>query len=289
MRGPGRSHDPLLNRLAAGAALLVGAAALAIAGFVLFSTWPLLTSGSFGSTLTGSWRPFAASPSYGIGAMIATSALLSVLATALAFPTALGLAGFIHAVGPRWLGRLVLAVVQFMTSIPTVVYGFVAVMLLVPRIRQFSATGSGYCLLAAILTLALLILPTIVLVMHARLRQLAPPLLRTSQALGMTPAQALLDVVFPAARRSLTTALLLGFCRAIGDTLVALMVAGNAPQLPGSLLDSVRTLTAHIALVLATDSFSPEYRSISAAALLLFLLTALLSLVVRRLESRTPS
>ena len=102
--------------------------------------------------------------------------------------------------------------------------------------------------------------------LQARLGQLAPPLLRTGQALGMSPVQALLGVVFPAARRSLTTALVLGFCRAIGDTLVALMVAGNAPQLPDSLLDSVRTLTAHIALVLATDSFSPEYRSISAAA-----------------------
>jgi phosphate transport system permease protein len=287
--GPGRRLNRWLDRLAGAAAALAGASALAIVGFILASAWPLLTSGALGSILTGTWRPYAASPSYGIGAMIAASALLSALAVALAFPAALGLVGCIHAVGPRRLGRGVLGVVQFMTSIPTVVYGFVAVMLLVPRIRQLGAVGSGYCLLAAILTLALLILPTIVLVIHARLGQLAPPLLRTGQALGMTPVQALLGVVFPAARRSLTTALVLGFCRAIGDTLVALMVAGNAPQLPDSLLDSVRTLTAHIALVLATDSFSPEYRSISAAALLLFLLTALLSVVVRRLESRTPS
>lgn len=278
--------DTILNRLAAGAAGLVGAAALAIVGFILVSTWPLVTSGEIGSILTGAWRPFAASPSYGIGPMVVVSALLSVAALGLAFPVALGIVGFLHGVGPRRPGRIMLGVVQFMTSIPTVVYGFVAVMLLVPWIRQVATTGSGYCLLAAVITLALLILPTIVLVIHARLERVAPGLMRTAQALGMTPAQAMLSIVLPAARGSLATALVLGFCRAVGDTLVALMVAGNAPQVPSSLLDSVRALTSHIALVLATDSFSPEYRSISAAALLLFLLTALLSLLVRRLESR---
>jgi len=282
-------HDLLLNRLAAGAAVLVGLVALAIVGFILISTWPLLTGGGLGRILIEPWRPFAASPSFGIGAMIIASAALSALAVALAFPLAVGVVSFAHGIGPRRLGRAMLAVVQFMTSIPTVVYGFVAVMLLVPQIRQLGGGGTGYCLLTAVLTLAMLILPTIVLVIHARLDQLAPSLMGTGLALGMTPAQALLSVVLPAARRSLSTALVLGFCRAIGDTLVALMVAGNAPQAPASLLDSVRTLTAHIALVLATDSFSPAYRSISAAALLLFLLTAALSLVVRRLDGRDRS
>jgi len=278
--------DTILNRLAAGAAGLVGLAALAIVGFILVSTWPLVKSGEIGSILTGAWRPFAASPSYGIGPMVVVSALLSVAALGLAFPVVLGIVGFLHGVGPRRPGRIMLGVVQFMTSIPTVVYGFVAVMLLVPWIRRLADTGSGYCLLAAVITLSLLILPTIVLVIHARLERVAPGLMRTGQALGMTPAQAMLGIVLPAARGSLATALVLGFCRAVGDTLVALMVAGNAPQVPSSILDSVRALTSHIALVLATDSFSPEYRSISAAALLLFLLTALLSLLVRRLESR---
>jgi len=283
------SMDTILNRLAAGAAGLVGMAALAIVGFILVSTWPLVSSGDVGSLLTGEWRPFAASPSYGIGPMVVVSAVLSLAALLLAFPMALGISGFIHGVGPRGPGRVMLGVVQFMTSIPTVVYGFVAVMLLVPWVRRWSDTGSGYCLLVAVITLSLLILPTIVLVIHARLDRVAPGLLRSGQALGMTPAQSLMSIVLPAARRSLATALVLGFCRAVGDTLVALMVAGNAPQMPTSLLDSVRALTSHIALVLATDSFSPEYRSISAAALLLFLLTALLSLLVRRLETRrTP-
>jgi len=278
--------DTILNRLAAGAAGLVGIAALAIVGFILLSTWPLVTSGEIGSILTGAWRPFAASPTYGIGPMVVVSALLSVAALGLAFPVALGIVGFLHGVGPRRPGRVMLGVAQFMTSIPTVVYGFVAVMLLVPWIRQVAETGSGYSLLAAVITLSLLVLPTIVLVIHARLERVAPGLMRTGQALGMTSAQAMLGIVLPAARGSLATALVLGFCRAVGDTLVALMVAGNAPQVPSSILDSVRALTSHIALVLATDSFSPEYRSISAAALLLFLLTALLSLLVRRLESR---
>lgn len=254
--------------------------------FLLYSAGPLLVSGRILATLTGPWRPFAAEPSFGIGPMAVVSLTMAVLAVVLAFPAAVGINAFVHGVGPRPLRGPVLAVVQFMTSVPTVVYGFVAVVVLVPLIRETAATGSGYCLLGAILMLALLVLPTMVLVIHARLAQEDRGVYRACLALGLTPAQALAQVVLPAARGSLVTALVLGFNRALGDTLIALMVAGNAPRLPGSLLDSVRSLTAHIALVLATDSLSPQYRSVAAAGLLLFVLTGAASLAIGRLAGR---
>jgi phosphate transport system permease protein len=265
------------------AAYLAGGVAAAIAAFLFAAAWPLLTSGHVTETLTAPWRPFAAAPSFGIGAMVVASALIASGATLIAFPVALGLVAFLQGIGPQQLRRPLLRLVQFMTSIPTVVYGFVAVIVLVPAIRS-ALGGSGYSLLGAIVMLALLILPTIVLVWHAHLVQSESRVLTACLALGLSPAQALVQVMLPASRRGVVAALVLGFCRALGDTLIALMVAGNATGVPHSLLDSARALTAHIALVMATDAFSPEYRSVAGAACLLFLLTAGLSLGLRRLE-----
>lgn len=257
--------------------------AVAIAAFLFTAAWPLLVSGRIVATLTGPWRPYAAVPAFGIAPMILVSFVLSVAATVLSFPFALGVVAFVQGIGPvRWRPVL-LAMIQFMTSIPTVVYGFVAVLVLVPAIRN-GLGGGGFSLLGAIVMLALLVLPTIVLVLHSHLARGDRGAFVACLALGMTPAQALAEVVLPAARGAVVAALVLGFCRALGDTLIALMVAGNATQAPDTLLDSARALTAHIALVLATDAFSPEYRTVAAAALVLFLFTAGLSAGLRRLE-----
>jgi len=271
-----------------GAATVVSAVAvLGIVAFLAAGAVPLLASGEAFAVLFGRWRPYAGQ--YGIAPMIVGSLCLAVSALALAFPVAVGICGFAYGLAPRRLGRLVLGVVHFMTSIPTVIYGFVAVFLLVPHVRQAFGAGSGMSLLTATLTLAVLILPTIVLLIHVRLQQLDPGVRLACSALGLTPAQSFLSVLVPASRRGLVAAAVLGFSRAMGDTLIALMVAGNAPQFPASPLDSVRTLTSHIPLVLASSWSGPEYRTVAAAGLLLLLLAASLTLAIRRLVGRpTP-
>lgn len=276
----------LLTHLASAAAWLTGGAVLAVLGFLVASAWPLLISGDFLRLVTSAWRPFAIEASFGVGPMILVSVLMATGATLLAFPAAVGLVAFTHGVGPRPWRRPVLNIVQFMASIPTVVYGFVAVIVLVPMIRNTFSQTTGFSLLAAALTLALLVLPTMVLVIDARLGRQDRQWSITCRAMGMTHSQALEKVLFPQARSGLITAVVMGFCRALGDTLVALMVAGNAARVPGSILDSVRSLTSHIALVLATDTFSPEYRSVAAAALVLFLLTTTLTVGVRHFAEK---
>jgi phosphate transport system permease protein len=241
---------------------------------------PLLTSDGLECVFSREWRPFDGG--FGILPMCAGSMALSVLALALAFPLALGICTLVHVLAKTFMARLFLALIHFMTSIPTVVYGFVSVFLLVPRLRDWFAVGTGFSLLAAALTLSLLILPTITLLLHARLEQLDPTFRLASEAMGFTPVQQMRWVLLPAASRGLAAAAVLGFGRAIGDTLIALMLAGNAAQLPGSLFASIRTLTAHIGLVLATDSQSLAYQSVFAAGLLLFLLTGAVSLFLRR-------
>jgi ABC-type phosphate transport system permease subunit len=263
---------------ACGSGFVSLAALAAIFVFLAVLSLPLFTQGQWGEILSPTWRPYQGH--FGILPMIAGSLALSASAFALAWPLGLGVCLFI--LGPRGgvLRRATLAVTTFMTAIPTVVYGFVAVFLLVPLLRK-ALGGSGPSLLAAALTLALLILPTIVLFLHGAMRETEERTRLTSASLGFTPMQALLLVVLPGSAAGLRTAAVLGVCRALSDTLVPLMLAGNAPQFPDSLFDSVRTLTAHIALVVATDDSSPAFHSLFACGLILFGVSLAVQIAVR--------
>jgi phosphate transport system permease protein len=258
----------------------------AILVLLLYFCLPLLLSShGLDRVFSLHWQPFGGQ--FGILPMCAGSLALSTLALALAFPLALGICTLVHSVARGFLARFILVLIHFMTCIPTVVYGFVSVFLLVPRLRDWFAAGTGFSLLAAVLTLSLLILPTITLILHSRLAQLDATLRLAAEAMGFTPTQQALCVLLPAASRGMAAAAVLGFGRAVGDTLISLMLAGNAPQLPVSLFASIRTLTAHIGLVLATDSQSVAYQSVFAAGLLLFLLTGVISLLIRKLGAKT--
>jgi len=278
----GGGNDAWIKYLLTGAAIIASLSVLLIFAFLLYFTLPLLQGGKLAQVLSWHWRPFQGQ--FGILPMIVGSIGLASSAMVLAFPLGLGLSGFVYLYGHKPIGRLVLAVVQFMTSIPTVVYGFVAVFLLIPFLRTNFPGGTGFSWLAATLILSLLVLPTVVLLMHSQLSLVAAEVRLATAALGLSPAQELLWVILPSIRRGLIAAGILGFGRALGDTLVALMLSGNAPQIPHSPLDAIRTLTAHIALVVATDSQSMAYHSIFASGLILFSLTTAINLALRRLR-----
>lgn len=239
----------------------------AICIFLAVLSAPLFTQGQWGQILSATWRPHEGL--YGILPMVAGSLVLSISAFALAYPLGIGVCLFLC--GP-WGGRLrhvTLAVVTFMTAIPTVVYGFVSVFLLIPLIKKVLG-GNGPSVLADALTLALLVLPTVVLFLHQAMREAEARTRLTSASLGLSPLQTLLLVVVPDSAPALRAAAIMGYGRALSDTLIPLMLAGNAPQFPDSFFDSVRTLTAHIALVVATDNSSPAFHSLFACGLILF-------------------
>jgi phosphate transport system permease protein len=261
------------------------ASVLAILGFLAYFALPIFAGGHLGEIFSWEWRPFQGQ--CGILPMAVGSFLLAVTAMGLAYPLGLGICGFAHGLGPRWLRRPLLGLIHFLTSIPTVIYGFVSVIFLVPLVRGIFPESTGYSWLTAALTLSLMVLPTIVLLIQAQLQQVDGRVRLASAALGFSPAQTFLWVLGPQASRGLWAAAVLGFSRALGDTIIALMVAGNAPQVPHSLLDSIRTLTAHIALVVATDSTSQAYQSIFASGLILFMVTTAINLTLRRLQSGT--
>lgn len=236
--------------------------------------WPLITGGQFLTLLTGNWDP--ACGSYGIKPMIMTSLTLTLLSLAVAVPLSIGTAVCIAFLAPLSFRSVLLRLVRMMAGIPTVLYGFVAVFLLVPFMREHITGGSGMNILTASLVLALLVSPTMIIFFVDSLRRVPDELRLAAASLGATPPQQLLYVIFPLAWPGIFSGILLGLGRAMGDTLISLMVAGNAVAAPVSISDSGRTLTAHIALVIASDFESMQFKSIFACGVLLYIFTALL-------------
>lgn len=283
VQGPSRplgrdARAPLALRCAA-AITVLGIAA--VFGFITVYALPVLLSGQGLAVL--SWRWLPAAGQFGILPMVCGSVLLACSALLLGWPLALCLCGWLHGLGPARPARALRQLVHGMAAVPTVVYGFVSVFLLVPLVRR-AGQGSGLCWLSAALVLALLVLPTMVVIMDAALREQGRSLRLTGAALGLSPAQVFAHVMLPGARRWLVTAGVFGFGRAVGDTLIPLMLAGNAPGVPASPFDALRTLTAHMALVMSTDAGSTAYHSLFAAGILLLAVSAGVSLAVRRLR-----
>jgi phosphate transport system permease protein len=272
----------MTTRLLYCAAVISALLVLAIFGFLLWFSLPVFQGGALTALFSWHWRPMQGE--FGILPMVVGSLCLALPAMLIAFPIALGLCSFVHGIGPTWAARPLLSVIRFMTSIPTVVYGLVSAFLLVPLLRN-SFSGSGFSWLAALLTLSVLVLPTIVLILDNQFRLVQDDIQLAATALGFSPVQQLLKLTLPLSGRGLLMAAALGFGRAIGDTMIPLMLAGNATQLPHSLMDSIRTLTSHIALVVSTDSQSATYNSLFACGLILFMVSLLVNLGLRNLRS----
>lgn len=255
---------------------------LSIFLFMIVLGLPLFRESAFFTVWTGPWAPH--SGLYGVRPMISGTLWIALLATLLSLPLSMGTAFVIASLaGPR-LSRLLNALIRFMTGIPTVIYGFTGIFLLVPFIRE-GFGGAGMSVLAAGAILAILISPTMILFFSDSLSAVSPDYVQAARALGANRVQRLLYVIVPGALGGMASGFVLALGRALGDTLIALMLAGNAVRSPQSLLEPARTLTAHIALVKAGDFNSLEFRSIFACGIALYLLTTAAVVAVRILEN----
>lgn len=259
---------------------------LLLFGFLFWFSIPVFVS-SPAALFSLEWQPEAGL--YGIIPMVAGSILLGLTSLLLAFPIAVGICGFClieryHAPA-IWVRRLI----RLMAGIPTVVYGLTAIFVLVPLLRETFRSGSGFCLLSAVIMIVLLILPVMVTMLDNHCQPLAQQIHSASYALGFSDVQIVCHLVFPHCTKGMSAAALLGFNRAIGDTLLPLMLAGNAPQLTGNALDSIRTLTAHIGLVISTESGSAAYNSLFAAGLLLLLISVSITLLLKYMDHHSHS
>ncbi|MFA6220709.1 MAG: ABC transporter permease subunit [Desulfomonilaceae bacterium] len=254
------------------ATLVAAFVVIVIFGFICYFALPIFHEEQISTVLSWSWKPVQGQ--FGIIPMAIGSICLGATSMCLAFPVGLGVCCCASGLAPKWFSSLILLVVRLMTSVPTVVYGFVSVFLLVPMVRGAFHHGTGFSWLAASITLSALVLPTVVLLIHTQFEQIDPGIRLTAAALGFKRVSQIVWVLIPASYQALFAAGILGFGRAVGDTIISLMLAGNAPQIPDSLLDSIRTLTAHIALVVSTEAGSSSYNSLFASGIILFGMSA---------------
>lgn len=264
-------------------AMAMGSGLLLIAIFVMMTLlgWPLIESGRFQALFSTEWNPQA--NSYGILPMVMGSLRITLLSLLFSLPMSLSAACLAEVLAPRPIRKLLLTAVRFMAGVPTVVYGFVAVFLLVPIMREYLIQGSGFSILTASLVLAVLISPTMIIFFVNGLQSVPSSYRTAADSLGARPMQKLFYLLLPQAYPSLLIGVVLGLGRAMGDTMISLMLAGNSVAMSESVIESGRTLTAHIALVIAADFSSMEFTTIFFCGLTLSLFTIFLILSIRLL------
>jgi len=194
---------------------------------------------------SSNWHPLT--NNYGIFPMIVGSLWVTLGAMLVGLPIGLASAIFLSEFIPRWAMRIIKPTIELLAGIPSVVYGFIGVMVLAPLIRDYLG-GPGLSILAASIILGIMILPTIMSISIDSIKAVPNSYREGAFALGATHWQTIHMVVLPAARSGIVAGIILGLGRAIGETMAVIMVVGNAVKLPSSALDSVRTLTANIAL-----------------------------------------
>jgi phosphate transport system permease protein len=245
------SSDRLLLWALRAAASVAAAIVMLIGMFLLVESWPALSTVGiarfFGDP---SWHP-AGGPATGrfnLVPIVVGSLATTTGALAMAGPVGVASAIFSVFYAPVAVAVPYRRLVELLAGIPSVVYGFWGLIVLTPMVRQWQPPGQS--LLAGMLILALMILPTVALLSEAGLRSVPREYLQGASALGLSRWGTVWGVAIPAARGSIATALVLATARAIGETMAVLMVSGNVVQVPRSVFDPVRTLTANIALEL---------------------------------------
>lgn len=196
----------------------------------------------FGKT----WKSTGADPSYGILPFILTSVYGTAGAIVLGVPVGFLTAVYLAKAAPPRIKAVLSAAVSLLAGIPSVVYGLVGMLILVPGIRKIFGVADGASLLAAMIVLAIMILPSIIKVSVTALEAVPPEYEDSSLALGATAVETWFRVSVPAARSGIAAAVVLGVGRAIGEAMAVMMVSGNAPNMP-KLFESVRFLTTAVA------------------------------------------
>jgi phosphate transport system permease protein len=228
--------------------MIAGAIALLIIVFLILESLPVLNHVGITRFFTdSSWNPTTGF--YNLLPMLWGTLLAMLGSVLIATPIGILSAVFCQYYAPPVLAQLYRRLIELLAGIPSVVYGFWGLVVLVPLIGRIHPPGPS--LLAGIAILTIMILPTIALVADASLEKVPASYLQGAAALGLSRWATIQRVVFPAAKSGLFTGLILEIGRAIGETMAILMVCGNVVQTPKSLFDPIRTLTANIALEMA--------------------------------------
>ena len=261
-----------------GLAAAAGVSVLALAAIVIFllsQALPIFAHVSLKDFLFSTeWYPTDDPPVFGIGALIAGSLACAALTTLIAVPFGVLTACAIHAGMPPALTRIVKPLIELMAALPSVVIGFIGMIILAPWLQDMFGIATGLNLFNASIMLAFMCVPTIASISEDALRNVPSGLREASLALEATRWETLLKVELRWAMGGIATAVMLGISRVIGETMVVLMVAGGAAIIPESIFDPVRPMTSSIAAEMAEAAVGGEhYHALYATGLVLFIIT----------------
>jgi len=234
------------------------------------------------------WNP--GQEQFGIATMIVSSLAATLLSVGLGTLIGVFTAVFLAEIAPKWVAAVVRPAISLLSAIPSVIYGFFGILVIVPLIRNtFTSPDKGvpgYSLLAVVIVLTVMILPTIIMLTENSLRALPSTYKEASLALGASPIQTIFKVMIPAAKSGIMAAIVLGMGRAIGETMAVIMVAGNSAQMPTSLLSMIRTMTGNVALELSYSS-GLHRQALFGTGVVLFVFIMLLNLILTILIRKT--
>ena len=282
-----RLGEKTIEKVMLGCALISVAAVLLITYLIFSEGLPLFSNVGVGEFLGGmSWKPTAAEPQYGILPMITGSVYTTVIALIIGVPIGLGCAIFLAEIAPRKLASVLRRCIEILAGIPSVVFGFFGMVIIVPIIRGFDQ-GPGFSVLAAGLILAIMILPTIISISEVSLRAVPSWYKDGSLALGSSRWQTISRVSLPTAKSGIVSGIVLGIGRAVGETMAVMLVAGNSPVIPESIFEPVRTLTVNIVLEMGyVATGSEHYSALFATGIALFVFTMIINGVVMGLSRK---
>jgi phosphate transport system permease protein len=239
--------------------------------------------------LTGTeWTPLFATKRFGVLPLVVGTVLVSVIAMAVAIPTGLLSAIYLSEYAPDNLRRVVKPVLEILAGVPTVVYGFFALTFVTPLLQQWLPGLSGFNALSPGIVMGLMILPLVSSLSEDAMRAVPSGLREAAYALGATRMQTALQVVVPAAFSGITAAFILAVSRAVGETMIVAIAAGQQPRFTANPFVPIETMTAYIVQVSLGDTpqGTLEYRTIFAVGMLLFLMTLALNLISSWLRAR---
>jgi len=275
----------------AGAGVVVVLVGL-ILGFIAWNgVQVFIRSGySLGDIFSTTWSPTDTPQRFGILPFIAGTAGVTFVAAIISTPLSVGLAVFMAEIAPRWARSIAQPAMEVFVGIPSVVWGWLGITLLVPWLLQnlrWAGFTLGFSWFAGSLVLSLMILPTITSISYDTIAAVPREMRSGSLALGATRWQTIRNVVLPAARKGIFTAVILGMMRAAGEALAVQMVIGNRPVMPTSLTQPLTTLTSQITLDMGnTVTGEPWNEVLWTMGLVLLLISFAFVLFVRRLAAR---
>ncbi|MEK4293528.1 phosphate ABC transporter permease subunit PstC [Paenibacillus sp. FSL R5-0914] len=226
------------------------------------------------------WTP--EEDSFGAAAFIVNTLSLTALTLLIAVPISVGMAVLCAEIAPKWMKTFIRPVLDLLVGIPSIVYGYIGLTVLLPFLRRISGESLGDGLLAAALVLALMVLPTICRISDDAIVSVPRKYRDAAYALGSTRLQVIMRVVLPAASRGIISAVILGMTRAVGETMAVVMVIGNTPQLAKMLFTPASVLTSNIVMQISNVEFDSTWNyALHMMAFLLLVISFVLILIIR--------